>query len=201
MKNPGVIQNISGPLALVLIVLLILAGSYARVLDNNELDTLDFRFRLRPPIPVSDKLVLIEIGNDTIKKLEQFPFDRSYHAVLAKALSEAGAEAVVFDIFFSEPHPHDEEFEEAIIQSGRVYLPYVLNIKSKKQHHMVHASGYTAQSLDFFTLHSKGTGHINIIPDPDGKFRRVPLLVKDKESYHPYLAFLGSSWQFAVHSP
>jgi len=90
-------------------LLLILAASYYRFFDNYELEALDVRFLLRPKIPVTDKVALIEIGDDSIKKLGRFPFDRSYHALLVKALKEAGAKAIIFDIFFSEPHEHDAE--------------------------------------------------------------------------------------------
>ena len=75
--------------------------SYFRLLDNYELELLDMRFRLRPTRPVTDKVVVIEIGEDSIKKLGRFPFDRSYHALLVKALSEFGARSIVFDIFFN----------------------------------------------------------------------------------------------------
>ena len=85
------------PLFIIITVafLSILAVSYYRLFDNYELEALDFRFQIRPKIPVTDKVVLIEIGDDSIEKLGRFPFDRSYHALLTKALKEAGAKVVV----------------------------------------------------------------------------------------------------------
>jgi CHASE2 domain-containing sensor protein len=97
---------------------LILAGSYLRVFDSFELDTLDSRFRYRPAISVTDKVVIVEIGDDTLAQLGRFPFDRSYHAAIASALREAGAKAVVFDIFFSEESPSDPELAGAMRKAG-----------------------------------------------------------------------------------
>ena len=59
----------SGYAALGLFILCITLGSVYRVLDNFELDTLDLRFRLRPPIQTTRDIVFIDIGNDTIAKL------------------------------------------------------------------------------------------------------------------------------------
>ncbi|MCX5665525.1 MAG: CHASE2 domain-containing protein, partial [Candidatus Omnitrophica bacterium] len=86
-----------------LIALSILLISYLRLADSYELETLDLRFHLRPTPATTDKIALIEIGNDTLKSLGQWPISRNYHALLIKALSEAGAKSIVFDIFFAEP--------------------------------------------------------------------------------------------------
>jgi len=185
-------RSILGYVFLSAIILLILAGSYFRLLDNYELDALDLRFWLRPRMPVTDKIVIIEIGDDTIEKLGRFPFARSYHATLIQALTENKAKAVVLDIFFSEPQDDDSQLEAAISLAGNVYLPYVLELDIKKKQDIVSASGYTAQSLEDFTIPARGGGHINVIPDIDGKFRRVPAYIKYGNRHHPYLSFLVS---------
>jgi len=156
---------------------LIAAGSYFHVLDGYELDTLDWRFRIRPQIPVTDRVIFVEISDDTIAQLGRFPLDRSYHATLIEALSEAGAKAIVFDIFFSEEHPQDDQLEMAINRAGNVYLPYVLAMEPKPKAHMPQARGYAARNLERFATVARGQGHINVMPDPDGKFRKVPLYV------------------------
>lgn len=170
----------------------ILAISYFRVFDNYELETLDFRFSLRPRIPVTDKVAMIEIGEDTIEKIGRFPFDRSYHALLIKALSEAGARFIVFDIFFSEPEEHDRELEDALRSARNVYLPFVLDIDTAKRSSLIYARGYTARTIENIAILTKGEGHINIAPDVDGKFRRVPLYVRYGDTFYPYVSFLMS---------
>ena len=177
---------------LAVIVALISAGSIFKTFDNYEFDALDFRFRIRPPIATSDQIVIIEIGDDTVAQLGRFPFDRSYHAALIKALAQAGAKAVVFDIFFSEIHSADFELEQAMRMAGNVYLPFVFELDYKAKRALPVADAYTANSLESFRELAKGTGHINVIPDSDGKFRRVPLFIKYQDKMFPYLSFLVS---------
>lgn len=175
--------------ALPLLALLILAGSYFRIFDNYELQTLDYRFKMRPAISVTDKIAIIEIDDDSIKKIGQFPIGRTYHAAIVKALSDAGAKAIVFDMFFSEPRDDDPELEEAIKKAGNVYLPYVFDIDQKRSHEIPEASGYVAKELETFSAIAAGAGHINIIPDIDGKYRRIPPFIKYKDILYPYLPF------------
>ena len=112
-----------GITALVVIALAILAGSYLRIVDSYELETLDLRFLIRGSVPASDKIAIVEIGDDTIRKLGRFPFDRSYHTLLIKAISDSGGAIILFDLFFSEPSDGDAELESAIAKAGNVYFP------------------------------------------------------------------------------
>ncbi|MCX5686060.1 MAG: CHASE2 domain-containing protein, partial [Candidatus Omnitrophica bacterium] len=171
--------------------LALLAASYFRLLDNYELQSLDLRFVLRyPKIPTTDKIVFIEIGEDTIAKLGRFPFDRNYHAILIKALGESGARMILFDFLFSEPQEHDNALEYALNQAGNVYLPYAFDIDKEKSGRILSGRGYIAKCLDDLAQEAKGTGHINIVPDPDGKFRRVPLFIKYEDTSYPYISFI-----------
>jgi len=179
-------------LILPVIIFSILAVSYLRLADNYELETLDMRFRLRPQPATTDKVILIEIGDDTVKNLGQWPISRSYHAILVKALSEAGARSIVFDLFFSEPGEYDDDLEDAIKGAGNVYLPFVLDVEENKKEHCVTAKGYVARNLERFSLAAKGEGHINILPDIDGKFRRIPPLIGWEGKWYSHIAFLAA---------
>ena len=181
-------QNTFMALILLGLSILILVGSYFRVLENSELASLDMRFHLRPPLTVTDKIAIIEIGDDTIQKLGRFPFDRRYHALLTKVLSQYGAKALLFDIFFSESDKNDAEFQQAIKEAGNVYLPYVFDVGNRANQRILQAQGYVAWNLDYFQKHSAGQGHINVLPDSDGKYRRVPLLIKYNGALYPYLS-------------
>jgi CHASE2 domain-containing sensor protein len=168
--------------------------SYLQVFEHYELNALDLRFALRPPLKTSQDVVLIEISEDTIKNLGRFPFDRSYHAILIKALREFGAKAVMFDLFFSETSKDDKDMEDAMIEAKNVYLPYVFDLESaygslKRSGGVPAASGYMAKCLDSFTALAKDTGHINVIPDRDGKYRRAPVYIKYESKLYPYISF------------
>lgn len=179
-------------IVLPLILLSVLAASYFRIADSYELKTLDLRFVLRPIQNSTDKVVLIEIGNDTLKNLGSWPLERNFHAALINALSKAGARAIIFDIFFSEPKEHDGELESAIRGAKNVYLPFVFELDSRRKANYICAKGYVSKNLAIFSSADKGEGHINIIPDMDGKFRRIPLLIKYRGNWHPYISFLAA---------
>ncbi|MBF0386942.1 MAG: CHASE2 domain-containing protein [Candidatus Omnitrophica bacterium] len=176
-------------LLLVLVALALWGGSYFRVFEKNELDALDLRFRLRPAIERTDQVVIVEIDNDTIKSLGLFPLDRGYHAKLVEALSRAGARAVVFDMFFSEPQRGDDEFRLAMRLAGNVYLPYVFELADSSDSAVPKAVRLAAQNQEKLARAARGTGYINVIPDSDGKFRRVPLFVDYQGRQYPSLAY------------
>ncbi|MBF0486031.1 MAG: CHASE2 domain-containing protein [Candidatus Omnitrophica bacterium] len=186
-------QKILYILTLATAVVLLLCGSWFHAFEKNELDTLDLRFHLRPTIARTDKVVIIEIDNNTIKKIGQFPFHRGYHAKLIDALSGAGARAVVFDIFFSEPQKGDADLLAAMRAAGNVYLPYVFELAPYEGRGMAHAVKYSAQNLPELTSAAKATGYINVIADADGKFRRVPPYVQYEGRKYPAMALLLSS--------
>lgn len=189
LKNPGKILTYA---VLPLLLVLVLAISYFRILDSYELETLDARFRLRPKPVTTDKIVLIEIGDDTIKNLGQWPIQRNYHALLIKALADSGARAIIYDIFFGEEREYDDALEYAIRDAGMVYLPSIFELDPKKSNRFAVADKYNAKNLSRFSDVSKGEGHINIFPDIDGKFRRIPPVVKYKKNWHPYISFLAT---------
>src|SRR3989338_8027874 len=141
------VKRITRLLILPVIMLAALLVSYLRLFDSYELETLDFRFLARPKIPVTDKVVLVEIGEDSIEKLGRFPFDRSYHALLIKALKNSGAKAVIFDIFFSESQASDGELASAMKDAENVYLPFVFDIEAKRHSKTISGRGYTAWTI------------------------------------------------------
>ncbi|MDD5136960.1 MAG: CHASE2 domain-containing protein, partial [Candidatus Omnitrophica bacterium] len=191
--SSNAVKKISRIAVLCIMAALALAVSYFRLLDNFELGTLDLRFLLRPAGSVpADKVAVIEIGDDTIAKLGRFPFDRNYHAIVTTALSEFGAKAIVFDVLFGSPQEHDAELAEAIQRSGLVYLPVAFDIDHADRSDIVTARGYASECLPDFAARAKGTGHINVVPDPDGKFRRVPPYIKYDGKLYPNLSFLAA---------
>lgn len=192
------VKNILSFAVPLFIIIAILAGSYFRILESYELETLDLRFWLRPQMPTTDKVAIIEIGNDTISKLGRFPFDRINHAILIKALTEAGAKAIIFDIFFNEPNKDDEALALAIKESGNVYLPFVFQLEHSRRNSIATASSFEEKELSIFEENLKGSGHINIIPDVDGKYRRVPLYIKYGPKLYPSISFLAACDQLNI---
>lgn len=97
---------------------------YFAQLENHSLD---FRFKQRGELPKNHDVVLISITDECIGELGPWPWPREVHGRLLKALKNAGAKTVAFDIMFDEPSvlgPQDDEaFQKAIKEFGRVILP------------------------------------------------------------------------------
>lgn len=185
----------------VTIPLLVIFASYFRLFETFELATLDLRFKLRPPQKISDKIVIIEIAEDTINKLGQWPIDRKFYAALIDALTECGAESIIFDILFSTKSSpsSDALFIKSVKDSRRVYIPAALRLSGKKQTTIFPAateieSGPMPELLD----KARGIGHINATTDIDGKRRRAPLFIDYKEKVIPHISFLALSNSLGV---
>ena len=186
------IRKVFVALSLALVIILGIAASYFRLFEHYELGALDLRFIIRPKPAVTDKIILIEIGEDTINKLGRFPFDRGYFTAIVKALSDFGARSVVFDFLFSEPSDSDGDFEAAIKSSKIVYMPFAFDLDMQDNSKVMTAKGYIAKELERFTPYLKGSGQINIAPDIDGKFRRIPPYILYDQTYYPYMPFLAA---------
>jgi CHASE2 domain-containing sensor protein len=180
--------------------------SYDRVFESYELQTYDWRFKLRGPQAVSKDIVHIDIWDDTLAALGRWPFDREYHTVLIEALSNAGAKAVVFDVEFVEPMEGDDKLAAAARQAGNVYFP--LGFSSP----VPFRDGYISKAIEAPLLPSlmaaaKGIGFVNAWPDFDGKLRRVmPVIEYQGNSYYQLsfrvlLDVFGASMQEVEYKP
>jgi len=178
---------------MVFICVLLLSISYLRIFDDFEYSTFDFRFKFRIPQQTNKNIVIIEIDDDSIKKLGGWPLLRNYHALLVKILASNGAKTVVFDVFFSEEKEGDEEFTKALKNAGIVYLPYIFDAeRTASDKKSVHAAGFAAPLVDTFRKAAKGSGFINVEPDEDGKIRRITPYIKYDGKLYPHLTVLSA---------
>lgn len=79
-------------------------------------------FRLRGTIPWSDRIVVIEVDDATLKALGRFPLARQHYATLLEKLTPAEPAVVVLDILFAEATPDDARLARAMQAQGRVVL-------------------------------------------------------------------------------
>ncbi|MDD5436717.1 MAG: diguanylate cyclase [Candidatus Omnitrophica bacterium] len=172
--------------ALALFVALIVILLYQfDVLERLELITLDYRFRLRASQPLKADIVFIDMAEDSIQDIGRWPWPRSWHATLIKAVSDHKPKAIVFDVLFSEPQdPADDgALEEAIKGSGVVCLPLLFDLKEQSAGSLYKGEGVSSliEPLPQFAKYAEDVGHINAIPDMDGILRRVPPLISFRE--------------------
>ncbi len=162
--------------------------SWSGLFKVQELFFYDSFFRARTPLEISPDIVIIEISDDTLKNLGQWPLPRDYHASLIDILKNFGARMVVFDIFFSEPTFYDDLFKESMKRFSKTYLPLVLDIDTRPSQKGIPQASRILADSSIFEGYFKATGHINTFVDPDGKIRRIPLFIKYNRKLIPHLS-------------
>lgn len=149
---------------------LILDLSSSDLLEPVELWTVDWRFRLRPPLPVyrnlsqakSDALVAIDYDDRALREqgLGRWPPDRRVHAQVLDWLREAGARTVVMDLLFVYPasdSAEDQVLIDAMRRAGNVILSFVFDPARERER-----SDAFRVAAPQHLLHAevRGSGHI-----------------------------------------
>jgi len=152
-------------------------------LRHTELSSLDFSFRMRGSLPSNPHIVIVEIRDPDITGIGKWPWKRSWHAAIARALNYLGAKYICFDIIFSEPSTEEDDglFEGALKITKNVYLPFAFQDTPYDLDNAL-------MPLERFYSHAQGIGAVNIETDIDGSVRRSALLFQTKEGAYPSLA-------------
>jgi serine phosphatase RsbU (regulator of sigma subunit)/CHASE2 domain-containing sensor protein len=165
-------------------------------------------------LPYDDTIVLIDIDNTSLDTLGTYYLNRSHHARVIRNLAAMDASVQMYDfIFGGRRHPEeDAELIRATRNAGNVYIGmafqldfshtgmqtadadphnnrflqqtgWPVTVKWKKERF------YTGRHalVTFLPLSeaARGTGYLNLKPDSDGVFRRLPLLVHYGSAYYP----------------
>jgi len=169
---------------IILTVFLVSLFSATGLIDVLELNSLDWQFQLRPPMTVSNKIMLIGIDDPAIEVLGRWPWSRDYHASLIQALSNKKYKPKVigFDILFTEADETHPEFDQSLVDQTR------------ESGNIVYASFFEEDREKIILPFSKLTevsrqGFINAPPDRDGVTRFFPLFIKWQARYYPSLDF------------
>ncbi len=82
-----------------------LPASRSPAVQQIEAQLLDVRFRLRPPAPPSDDIVLVLIDDASIREVGRWPWSRAVIAEGLARLAAAGARTIGIDLLFAEAEP------------------------------------------------------------------------------------------------
>ncbi len=205
------------PLAALAVLLLAYLG-FPGFFAGMENRLYDARLRLAGrPLPQKD-ILLVDIDDSSVNALGRWPWKRSVHAKAVEVMTRCGAGLIVFDVVF---HGRTEKNEDlmlarAIEKSGRVILPAGFELVRETQvvrlnlgdddrpllgslldlgspdvssfHQVVRSF----VPLRLFSRKALGVGHISASPDPDGIFRRLPLIIGFNGGLFPSLDLLAA---------
>jgi PAS domain S-box-containing protein len=130
---------------------------------------MEMRFRMVQR-DAGDRLVLVEIDEPSLRRLDTWPWPRRYHAELLDRLVAAGAETVAFDVDFSSRSTPDGDaaFAAALERAGR---RVVLPVFKPKNQAGAQALGET-RPLEAFARHAS-IASVIVTPDSDSRVRRI----------------------------
>ncbi len=121
-------------------------------------------FQIRGPIVWSDQVVVIEIDEASLRRFGRFPWERDRHIEILEALQPADPAVIVFDLLFSEPSIHDDEFAAAMATYGRTVLTQSWDASGSP---LLPTPPLKAAAID--------VGQVYIWADADGLVRSVQL--------------------------
>lgn len=158
-----------------LLVVLLCATLFSFSRPGNTLTdlSLDALFLLRGNQETPDDVVIVAIDEPSFSSLNlQWPWPRSLHADLIKALTKAGARTIAMDIIFAEPTSTDED--EALSQAVKEHGNVLLGSDIQTYRDKAFVQQVTVKPLPQFLDQRKPiSGFVNLPMDHDGFVRRV----------------------------
>lgn len=145
-----------------------------------EYQALDFLFKARGEEKVNSDILIVEIDDRSLEEFGRWPWTRGYHAALLDIIEDYDPKVVVFDILFSELQAeHPEEDKLLAYQSKKIEnIFYAAFFDLKEDRLMKLRPVRVTLPLPELIESSKGTGFVNILVEPDGKVRKIPLFLK-----------------------
>jgi CHASE2 domain-containing sensor protein len=135
----------------------------------------DQLFTSEPPSP---NIVITGIDDSTLEAYGRWAeWPRSLHAQAIDNLRQAGAKVIGFDVIFTDTSVDDEMLATAIAEAGNVVLAAVGTQPVSQAGPEITYDNFLLPVASLEEAASS-IGHANVVPDGDGKVRRLPLIVK-----------------------
>lgn len=168
--------------------LLLFAGAFQ---EWNRLAT--DRFFL--PHTPDASIVIVAIDDASLAQVGRWPWPRSVHARLIRALTAAGVRVIGYDVNMPEASTaaDDADLGQAIAEAKNVVLPIELRIVSTALG-IRYDPNTVVRSLPVIGNEARAIGHTNTPPDPDGVVRRIPIAVgaPDGTEFEAFAARIAS---------
>jgi adenylate cyclase len=133
----------------------------------------------------SPNIVVVGIDDETLQTYGQWPLPRDLYAQALDNLAAAGAQVVGFDILFVDSTQYDEQLAIAMQNAGNVVVAMAGTQGAEGNGNGLVFDNFVVPTMPILEAAAE-IGHANIIPDSDGKVRRLPLVIKDRDgNFYP----------------
>lgn len=177
-----------------------------RITDTSFVESVRLRYfdTLITSLPQqkSEQIHVVNIDNETIKQLGQFPFPRGEYANIIKTLYDHGAGLVVFNLYLPDADRFNQdnklvnvlkEFPVVMPQMGGTdkpkydaFRPGVSVIGDDASNYIVNYPAIEPNIKDI-NDNAKGIGVANVFPEIDGVVRRMPMVIASDGKLYPSL--------------
>ncbi len=181
-----------------------------------RLKTLDLLFRHVPLAQASPQVVVVTVDQADLDFFKNqgvvWPWPRQLYAHIIDYCKQCGARAVIVDILYTEASSYgpedDQRLAQAAAAAGNVVLPFFLS-REEKGANPAEAALLRKAGLEIpgprprdpvayrsvvtpvgpLLDAAQALGNVESIPDTDGIYRRVPLVLPFKDRWLPTLGF------------
>ena len=195
---------ISGILVGVLVSALVAGLAWRGILSDWEASTYDWRLSTVAHLdPQDSKILMMYVDQASLDMMEKsdlgWPWPRALYADVLQFCKTGGARAVIFDIIYSEDSifgvADDDAFANGLAETGNGFLSVFLSQKIETPLNEVAPlleksaisitdtqspepvyPGFLALPISPLMQAARGFGNVQLAPDPDGIYRRMPLL-------------------------
>ncbi len=188
MKRTAGFRVATSALIAAAITLLSWAGLAAGAFHGTQLRLVDALF---PAIGPDDRIAVVAVDETSLEAIGQaWPWPRSIHADLVRALRSGGADLIGYDVTFAEPTDPEEdaalagaiaEGNDVVLAANAIFPPERLEDppRAAALDRPIPALGDAATAV----------AHANVIPDPDGVVRALPPVIESPDlDYVPALS-------------
>jgi adenylate cyclase len=112
---------------------------------------------------------------------------RSLNAQAVNNLESAGASVIGFDILFNTPSQYDQAFAESLQNEDNVVLGAAGTATNTSTGGALSFAEFLFPDAALYQA-DDNIGHVNVVPDPDGKVRQIPLIIKNNGNTYPALS-------------
>lgn len=119
--------------------------------------------------PADDRIIIVAIDDESIRRIGRFPWDRSVHAEALRRLAAAHPAAILYDVLFVDPAPGDDALARAV-GAARPILPAYMEVPGPNG-----IAVGIVRPLPVLLAAGATAGHANVSPDDDGIVRRIYL--------------------------
>ena len=194
----SLLNKIKSPIVSLLLVSAIGVANFD-VIESFRLRFFDLIITEVPRDVDTSQIVSVDIGEDTLARLGQFPFPRNEYAQIIETLYRNGASFVVFNIAMTEPDRFgQDEFLASAIEGMPVVLPYLVGksdytpdpigvsmIGDIDPNEVVPRFPGIIPNVEPIQSAAYGKGISVTIPELDGVVRRLPMVISINGELYP----------------